>query len=159
VLDTWFWAYRLDDEGYRGTSSLPQAEFDRVREHIPSARIVSARGSSLDVRVSEADLRMLRGAVVPLSTRIARFGGGIAALFGDFEVPCLAGERLGLYYLGSNCFNGFHIGLSDSVVGEGDMPGIVSHLPSARLQRDGAMAIVEVDEADLAMLLRTAETA
>jgi hypothetical protein len=68
VLDTWFWAYRLDDHGYRGTGSLPETEFGRVREHIPSACIVEARGRNLHIRISEADLRTLEGKVVPLRT-------------------------------------------------------------------------------------------
>jgi hypothetical protein len=61
VLDTWFWAYRLDDHGYRGTGPLPETEFPRMREHIPSARVVEARGTNLYLRISEGDLRMLEG--------------------------------------------------------------------------------------------------
>ena len=43
VHGTWFWAYRLDGHACRGTSTLPEAEFWRVREHLPSARGHHAR--------------------------------------------------------------------------------------------------------------------
>jgi len=159
VLDTWFWAYRLDDRGYRGTASLPESEFPRVREHIPSARVIEARGTNLDIRVSEADLLILEGKVVPLRTRVARFGDGIVGLFGDFEVQHLARTKLGLFHLGGDRFNGFRIGPRYTALGEADMPGIVAHLPSARLLRDSLRTIVEVGDADLAKLLGMAEEA
>jgi hypothetical protein len=159
VLDTWFWAYTLDDHGYRGTAILPEPEFVRVREHIPSACVVEARGRNLDIRISEADLRMLEGKIVPLTTRVARFGDGIVALFGDFEVQHLARTKLGLFHLGGDRFNGFRIGPRYTTLGEADMPGIVAHLPSARLLREGPRAIVEMEDADLAKLLAMAEEA
>ncbi|WP_206664809.1 hypothetical protein [Dankookia rubra] len=110
VADTWFWAYQLDDHGYRGTSILSPSEFWRVQQCVPSARIVDVRGNNLGVRVSEAELATLRGRAVPLTTRVTVLGRGVVAMFGDFEIAPLATSALGLFHLGGNRFNGFRVG-------------------------------------------------
>ncbi len=113
MADDWFWAYRLDGHACRGTAALPEAEFWRVREHLPSARVVTDlghRSRNLDVRVSDRDLRMLRERVVPLSTRVARLGPGLAAMFGDFEIAAVASSDIGLFHLGGLRFYGFRTG-------------------------------------------------
>jgi hypothetical protein len=40
VHNTWFFVYQLDDHAPRGTSALSETAFERVREHLPSARLV-----------------------------------------------------------------------------------------------------------------------
>lgn len=62
-----------------------------------------------------------------------------------------------LVHLGANRFNGFRRGSRYSALSDGDMPGIVPRLPSARLRREGDMSVVEVDDADLALLTGMAE--
>ncbi|GAA0607183.1 hypothetical protein GCM10009416_50210 [Craurococcus roseus] len=159
VHDGWFWAYVLDDHGYRGTAALPERRFGEVRAHIPSARVADDsedRGRSLDVRVSDDDLRMLHQRVVPLRTRVARFGPGLAAMFGDFEIAAVAGSAIGLFHLSSGRFNAFTTGVRWAAMGRDGMPVVAARLPSARLRREGDMAVVEVDDADLATLLRMA---
>jgi len=158
VLDTWFWAYRLDDQGYRGTSILPPSEFCRVQEHISSARIIEVRGNNLVVSMSEAGLATLQTRIVLLNTRVARLGDAVA-MFGDFEVQHLARAKLGLFHLGGNRFNSFRVGSRYTALDEEDMQGIIAHISSARLLREGHSAVVEVGGADLAMLLRMAEEA
>ena len=160
VHETWFWAYVLDGHAYRGTAKPSGVDFERVRERLPSARVVAIHGDrtrNLDVRVSDADLRMLRGRVVPLNTRVARFGTGMVAMFGDFQIDGTAGASLGLFHLGANRFNGFRTGFRYAALHESDMPGIAARLPSARLRREGDVSVVEVDEAALATLLGMAE--
>ena len=163
VAGDWFWAYRLDGHAYRGTAALPEAEFWRVREHLPSARVVTDlghRSRNLDVRVSDHDLRALRERVVPLSTRVARFGPDLAAVFGDFEIAAVAASALGLFHLGGGRFNGFRTGHRWAALeADDDMPAILARLPSARLRREGRLSVVEVGDADLALLLGMAEGA
>lgn len=158
MADTWFWAYQLDDHGYRGTSVLPPSEFGRVQEHIPSAHMADVLGNNLSARMPEADLRMLEGKAAPLRTRVAHIGD-LVAMFGDFEVQHLAPTKLGLFHLGGNRFNGFRVASRYTALDEEDRQGIVAHIPSARLRREGASAIVEVGDADLMMLLGTAREA
>lgn len=127
-----------------------------MREHLPSARVVTVHGDrtrNLDVQVSGADLAMLRGRVVPLTTRVARFGTGMVAMFGDFQIDGTAGASLGLFHLGANRFNAFRTGFRCAAMDGGDTEGMVARLPSARLRREGDMSVVEVDDADLATLL------
>ncbi len=156
MADDWFRAYRLDGHACRGTAALPEAEFWRVREHLPSARVVTdprSRSRNLDVRVSEADLRMLEGTVVPLRTRVARFGPDLAAMFGDFEIAPAASSDIGLFHLGGNRFNAFRTGSRWAALEADDgRPAIAARLPSALL-REGDMSVVEVGDADLASLL------
>jgi hypothetical protein len=38
VLDTWFFAYRLDDHASRGTAALQDGDFDIIKAHLPSAQ-------------------------------------------------------------------------------------------------------------------------
>ena len=167
VAADWFWAYRLDDHAYRGTAALPEADFWRVREHLPSARVATdlgERSRNLDVRVPDADLRMLRERVVPLSTRVARFGQDLAAVFGDFGLAPLVGAGVGLFHLGGGRFNAFRTPLRTrsgfaALEADRDMPAIAARLPSARLRREGDMSFVAVDDADLSRLLATAQDA
>ena len=158
--DTWFWAYVLDGRAYRGTATLPEAEFCRVRERLPSARVVTVHGHrtrNLDVQVSGADLAMLREQVAPLSTRVARFAEGMVAMFGDFQIDGTAGASVGLFHLSANRFNAFRTGFRHTAMGGGDIEGMVARLPSARLRHEGDMSVVEVDDADLALLTGMAE--
>lgn len=157
VSGTRFWAYRLDDHGYRGTAALPEAEFRRVREHMPSAHLVRDGVGTTDVDVSDTDLAALRERVVPLRTRVARFGEGMAALFGDFPIASKDMFSLGLFHLGGRRFNGFRTGFHHTALRDGDMPDIAARLPSARLLRDGPKTVVEVGDPDLALLLGAAE--
>lgn len=136
VADGWFWAYVLDGHAYRGTATLPEAEFWRVREHLPSARVVTIHGErtrNLDVQVSDADLRMLQERVVPLSTHVARFGTGMVAMFGDFQIDRTAGASLGLFHLGGNRFNAFRTGFRWAALGEVGLPPIAARLPPAAM--------------------------
>ena len=113
VAEDWFRAYRLDGHACRGTAALPEAEFWRVREHLPSARVVTDfghRSRNLDVRVSDADLRAMRERVAPLDTRVARFGPDLAAMFGDFEIAPVASSDIDLFHLGGRRCNGFRTG-------------------------------------------------
>lgn len=160
VHDGWFWAYVLDGRAYRGTAKPSGVDFERVREHLPSARVVTVHGDrtrNLDVQVSDADLAMLQGRVVPLNTRVARFGTGMVAMFGDFQIDRTAGASLGLFHLGANRFNAFRTGFRYTAMDGGDIGGMVARLPSARLRRGGDMSVVEADDADLATLLGMAE--
>ena len=157
VADDWFWAYRLDGHAYRGTTALPEAEFWRVRKHLPSARVVADfghRSRNLDVRMSDADLRTLRERVAPLCTRVARRGPDLAVVFGDFEIAPAASSDIGLFHLGGRRFNGFRTGHRWIALEADDgMPAIAARLPSARLLRERHMSVVEVGDADLALLL------
>lgn len=162
VHDGWFWAYVLDDHGYRGTAALPERRFGEVRAHIPSARVADDsgdRGRSLDVRVSDDDLRMLHQRVVPLRTRVARFGPDLAAMFGDFEIAAVAGSAFGWFHLDGRRFNAFTTGSRWAALCQDGMPTLAARLPSARLRREGDMSVVEVDDADLATLMGMAEDA
>ena len=163
VADDWFWAYRLDDHGYRGTATLPESEFRGVREDLPSARVATDlghRSRNLDVRVSDHDLRALRERIVPLGSRVARFGPDLAAMFGDFEIAAFASSDIGLFHLGGRRFNAFRTGSRWTALGaEADMPVITARLPSARLLPEGPTSVVEVNDADLARLLGMAEEA
>src|ERR1700722_2915943 len=73
--DKTFWPYVLDPTVHRGTSDLPKTEFDRIKEHLPSAKF-GARlgGSSVEIKISADDLAMLHARVTQLSTRLVRFG-------------------------------------------------------------------------------------
>lgn len=153
---TRFWAYRLDDHAYRGTTDLPETELWRVREHLPSVRAADWAGGTR-VDVSEADLAALRGKVVPLRTRVARFGEGMAALCGDFPMASKDMFSLGLFHLGGHRFNGFRTGFHHTALRDGDILRTAARLPSARLLRDGPKTVVEVNDADLALLLGAAE--
>ena len=153
--DTRFWVYRLDDHGHRGAADLPEAELWRVREHLPSVRAADWAGGTR-VDVSDEDLAALREKVVPLRTRIAEFGDGMVAVFGDFEIHPRYEHSLGLFHLGGRRFNGFRSRYTASALRDGDVPGIAARLPSARLLRDGPKTVVEVNDADLALLLRAA---
>lgn len=164
VLDGWFRAYKLDDHGHRGTAALPEGELWRVREHLPGARAMDASWGGLSVQVPENDLRMLHGRVVPLRTRVARFGSDLAAVFGDFELEPAARSGVGLFHLGGRRFNAFRAPLRTRsgfavLDAQSDMPVVAARLPSARLRREGDMAVVEVGDADLALLLGMAEEA
>jgi hypothetical protein len=163
VLDTWFWAYGLDDNGYRGTARLPESEFQRIQEHIPSAHIVAPiagdRVRNRDVSISDADLAMLEERVVPLRTRVAPLGDGVAATFGDWQIEVIAQVRLGLFHLGGRRFNGFRIGFRYTTLSKGDLPKIIAQLPSARIVRDRPRTIVEASDTDLARLSATAKEA
>ena len=117
---------------------------------------MDASGGGLSVQVPEDDLRMLLDRVVPLRTRVARFSEGMAALFGDFQVEHAAGASSGLFHLGGNRFNAFRTGSRWSALDPGGMAPIAARLPSARLGREGDMSVVEVGDADLALLLRMA---
>ena len=153
---TRFWACRLDDHAYRGTTDLPETELWRVREYLPSVRAADWAGGTR-VDVSEADLAALRERVAPLCTRVARFGESMAALFGDFPMAPKDMFSLGLFHLGGRRFNGFRTGFHHTALRDGDMPGITARLPSARLLRDGPKTVVEVGDPDLALLLGAAE--
>jgi hypothetical protein len=160
VHDTWFWAYQLDGHADRGTSRLPEGEFRRIQEHIPSAQIAAPVGGervrNIDVEISDADLAMLEERVEPLRTRVAPLGDGVAAIFGDWQIEAMTQVRLGLFHLGGQRFNGFRTGFRYTALRKADMTTIIAQLPSARLLRDGPQTTVEVNEDDLARLVATA---
>lgn len=159
VLDNWFWAYTLDDHARRGTAGLPEEEFWRVQECIPAARLKHPLvRPTLDIDVPDADLASLTAQAAPLRTRVAQFGPGMVALFGDFQIERVAGAAIGLFRLGGRRFNAFRTdgGRWTALHGR-DMPGVVGSLPSARLSPNGPMSIVEMDDADFAGLLEAAE--
>jgi hypothetical protein len=170
IHKTWFWAYRLDAHAPRGTSRLPEAEFGRVLEHLPSARILRGTPRSLDVEVSEADLAVLRSQVVPLSTRVARLGAGdgrvgsvasVMAMFGDFDLALSGRAARVLFHLDGRRFLAFRLigGRVQGGLNEGDMAAVAAHVPSARLLREGERSLVEVDDADFAALQAMAQEA
>ncbi|MGG5824011.1 hypothetical protein [Falsiroseomonas sp. HW251] len=156
LRDGWFHAYQLDVNGYRGSSTLPGAEFARVQAEIPSARVVGESGINLDVRISDDDVRNLEGAVLPLLTRIARLDGGVVAMFGDFQIAPVADARIGLFHLGGTRLNGFRIGFRYTALRQRDLAEVAAHLPSARLIREGQQTMIDVSEAEL-IRLQTAE--
>jgi len=114
---------------------------------------------TLDIDVPQADLAALRAQAAPLRTRVARFGGGLVAMFGDFQIEATIDASLGLFHLGGRRFNGFSTGFQYGALDAIDMPGVVARLPSARLVRDGHRSTIEVSGGDLALLLKMAEEA
>lgn len=158
IVDGWFRGYRLDDNGHRGTAALPEADFPLVQEHLPGARIADVSWGSLSLEVPDDDLRMLRERVVPLRTRVARFEDNLAVMFGDFEIAAGAASAVGLFHLGGRRFNAFTTGVRWAALREDGLPVVAAHLPSACLLRNGDMSVVEVSDADLALLLGMAES-
>jgi hypothetical protein len=61
VNATWFFAYRLDDEGYRGTSQLRADDFANIQSYLPSVRIQHQQLTG--IAISEDDLHELFEAV------------------------------------------------------------------------------------------------
>lgn len=153
IHDTWWWAYKLDDLGHRGTSNLTHAEFEMVRQQVPSATIKASVGRNLEFTMSSEDLQRLESQIVELETKMAKFGDDIAVLFGDFDIRALRRPEIGLFHLIGNRFNGFRPSFHYEALRDDDLPAINRHLPSATLVREGPQTLIEVDDGDIAMLM------
>ncbi len=72
---------------------------------------------------------------------------------------------IGLFHLGGRRFNAFRTPVRTggsrfaALDADADMPVVAGRLPSVRLRREGHVSVVEVDDADLALLLGMAAEA
>jgi hypothetical protein len=162
-IDRNFGCYVLDPTVHRGTRDLPDFEFDRIKQHLPSAQFGNRfGGSSVDIRISLDDFAMLQASVTQLSTRLVRFGDALTVTFGDFSIWVAHLPGLSLFHLGDNSFLGFRKGTRSegyefSTLREDDMDVITSHLGSARLMKDQGRTLVDLGEDDVAKLVGMAE--